>query len=351
MALSGACPAPSVGLASVAMDFARRSLTLAIALALVISGCGGGAPQKVTATSASNRAHWAVLAHARRPLDLAGPRHDGTLVVAVGRRLALLGAGAHVRPFAPQYVSGGGAEPYIAQAPGGCFGQDTVYALQLRSPKAVLAVTPSRTRLFAQVGGSGLLDGIAFDQVGRFGHDLLVTRTAGAKTTVLAIDCHGRVRSVTRSAPRMEGGIAVAPLTFGRFGGDLIAPDEHSGKVYAVTPQGSSSLVANSGLPHGGDIGVEGEAFVPSGQWAAFVADRRTPGNPHPGDDAILRIPGAALKAAGVRAGDLLVATEGGALTEAVACTNAGCRIRLVAEGPTAAHVEGHIVFASSFNR
>jgi hypothetical protein len=351
MARSGPCPAPSVGLASVAVDFARRSLILAIAVALVTSGCGGGATQTVTATSASKRADWAVLAHAARPLDLAGPRHDGTLVVAVGRRLALLGRNGRVRSFASEYVSVGGAEPYIALSPGGCFGQDTVYALQLRSPKGVLAVTPSGTRLFARVGGSGLLDGIAFDQVGRFGHDLLVTRTAAAKTTVLAIDCHGRVRTVTRSAPRMEGGIAVAPLTFGRFGGDLIAPDEHSGRIFAVTSRGSSLLVANSGLPRGGDVGVESEAFAPSGSWAAFVADRRTPGNPHPGDDAILRIQGTALMAAGVRAGDLLVAIEGGALTESVTCTKAGCRTRLVAQGPTAAHVEGHLVVASSFSR
>ena len=77
----------------------------------------------------------------------------------------------------------------------------------------------------------------------------------------------------------------------------------------------------------------------------ALVADRSTPGNPHPGDDLVLRKRGAALKAAGVRAGDLLVASEGGGLTDAVSCSAVGCRVRLVAEGPTIAHVEGHIAF------
>jgi hypothetical protein len=44
---------------------------------------------------------------------------------------------------------------------------------------------------------------------------------------------------------------------FGRFAGDLIAPDEQGGRVFAVTPRGRSMLVVASGLPHGGDVGVE----------------------------------------------------------------------------------------------
>lgn len=49
-------------------------------------------------------------------------------------------------------------------------------------------------------------------------------------------------------------------------------------------------------------------------------ASRRslTPGNSHPGNDVVLRIPATALRAAGASRGDLLVATEGGALTDAI---------------------------------
>ena len=138
----------------------------------------------------------------------------------------------------------------------------------------------------------------------------------------------------------------MAPATVGRFARDLIAPDEKSGKIFAITPQGKGLLVANSGLPHGSDIGVESEAFVPPGTAEdALVADRLTPGNPHPGDDLVLRIRAAALRAAGIHPGDLLVATEGGGLTDAVSCSGLGCRVRLVAEGPRIAHVEGHIAF------
>src|ERR1700745_2091382 len=97
-------------------------------------------------------------------------------------------------------------------------------------------------------------------------------------------------RSSARNAANVEGGIAVAPSTFGRFAGDLIASSETAGQIYAISPQGKSALVANSQLTHGGDIGVESEAFVPRDPNAdAFVADRLTPGNLHPGDDLILR--------------------------------------------------------------
>jgi hypothetical protein len=204
-------------------------------------------------------------------------------------------------------------------------------------------------RPFASLSAPGLIDGITFDQTGGFAHRLLVTISSGSRTTVDAIDAHGVVRTITRSAPNVEGGIAVAPSTFGRFAGDLIASSETAGQIYAISPQGKSELVANSQLPHGGDIGVESEAFVPRDPGAdAFVADRLTPGNRHPGDDVILRIRAAALRSAGVQPGDLLVSTEGGALTDDISPSGAGYRVHLVAQGPAIAHSEGHIAFARS---
>ena len=201
---------------------------------------------------------------------------------------------------------------------------------------------------FAGISATGLIDGIAFDQTGRFHHRLLVTVDHGATATVDKIDCAGHVATITHSAPRVEGGIAVAPATFGRFASDLIAPDETSGKVFAITPGGKSALVASSGLPHGGDVGVESEGFVPGDRFAdALVADRLTPGNPHPGDDVVLRITGADLRAAGVRADDLLVATEGGAYADAITCGRTTCKVRYVSSGPAVAHLEGHIAFSA----
>jgi hypothetical protein len=255
-----------------------------------------------------------------------------------------------VSRFAPAYQSPGGEEPYIASPSAahlGCsFGRGTVYVIRLAKPRGILRISAGgQVRRFASIDAPGLIDGIAFDETGRFGFRLLVTINHGSTTTVDAIDCRGTVSAVTTTAPRVEGGIAVAPGSFGRFAGDLIAPDETGGRVFAVTPSGRSLLVANSGLPHGGDIGVESEAFVPPDGGNALLADRLTPGNRHPGDDLVLRIGRGALIAAGVRPGDLLVATEGGALTDAIRCGPKACSVRHVADGPTIAHGEGHIAF------
>ena len=272
-------------------------------------------------------------------------------MLAANRRLWLLSRAGSERPFPiahSVYLSPGGEEPYVALAARGCFGAGTVYAIRLVSGRGIVLISASNgVRRFASLVSPGLIDGITFDRTGHFGHRLLVTITAGTSTTLQAINCQGRVATITRRAPRVEGGIAVAPSTFGRFAGDLIAPDEKSGRIYAITPKGVSALVADSELPHGPDVGVESEAFVPPGSgYSALVADRATPGNPHPGDDLVLTIRPAALTAAGVHGGDLLVATEGGGLTDDVNCTMVGCRVRLVAKGPAAAHVEGHIAFA-----
>jgi hypothetical protein len=325
----------------------RRQSALLAALALGVAGCGSAADGKVTAPSAPRRAAWTPFVHVKRPLDVVGPRSDGSMVLAAAGRLWRLQRSGAVSPFASAYTSPGGEEPYIALAPPGCFASSPVYALRLTSGRGVVAIsTQGHVRRLASITAPGLIDGITFDRTGRFGHRLLVTINAGSKTTVDAIDCHGAVTTITSSAPRVEGGIAVAPNSFGRFAGDLIAPDENGGRVFAVTPAGKSVLLASSGLPHGGDIGVESEAFVPSGRgWSALLADRLTPGNRHPGDDVVLRIGSAALSRAGVRQGDLLVATEGGALTDAIRCGATSCQVRHVADGPAIAHGEGHIAF------
>jgi hypothetical protein len=329
------------------------------ALSATLAACGSSASYRVTAVSAASLARWRSALPIGRVLDLSMPRADGTIVVAAEKRLALLRPSGAVQPFArgqAGYLSPGGEEPYIALSTGapahvrGCrAGGQSLYVLRLQKGTGVTAVDQrGEARSFAGLPPNGLENGIAFDSTGRFGHRLLVTATSGSRTTVYAIDCRGSVATVTTSAPKVEGGIAVAPATFGRFAGDLIAPDESSGRVYAIAPDGHSSLVADSGLSRGGDVGVESAGFVPPGFGAAsgaLVADRRTPGNPHPGDDAVLRIGGSSLLAAGVRAGDLLVATEGGAQTDAITCAGASCHVRHVADGPTVAHLEGHIVF------
>ena len=105
---------------------------------------------------------------------------------------------------------------------------------------------------------------------------------------------------------------------------------------------------ARSGLPAGGDIGVESAGFVPIGFTGfAYLADRSSPNSPTKGTDSILTLSAADVRDAGVRDGDLLIATEAVGRTIAVHCTPS-CTVTKVGDGPEAAHPEGHIVFTSA---
>jgi hypothetical protein len=303
-------------------------------------------------------AAWMVFRHLPGVVDLAGPRGDGSFLVGAAGRLLVLGRDGTLSPFARGaggYLTATGTEPYLVLTnsnpvrSGQCsFGNEVAFAIEPGARPGVIMIGPhGQARRFASLPPGRFPSGIAFDSTGRFGHRLLVTAGSGGRTTVFGIGCDGRASVVAAGAPAMEGGIAVAPASFGRFGGDLIAPDEGSGQVYAVDPSGKVVTLVRSGLPAGGDIGVESAGFVPPGAAAAYLADRYSAPNKHPGDNAIVRLSAADLVRAGIRAGDLLVATEGGARTIDIRCA-AACTVRYVAAGPAIAHAEGHIAFASS---
>lgn len=292
---------------------------------------------------------WRTFERVLGPLSLAMGRSDGLPVLAANGRLFVLQRSGRLTRFAPAYRSSPADEAEIAVPGAGhrhcSFGADNVYALRVENGQGVTRITArGRVRRFAAIDVPGLADGIAFDDVGRFGHRLLVTVGNGLTSTVLAINCHGQSSTITSSAPRIEGGMDVAPRSFGRFGGDLVAPGELDGRIWAITPAGRSIVVANSGLPHASYFGVGSEVFIPGSPGAVLLAaDRGVPGNPYPGGDALLEIPVASLRSLGARAGDLLVATEGGGFADVIRCGPARCSVRYVAKGPTRSHVDGNI--------
>jgi hypothetical protein len=334
----------------------RRALGLSLALGLALTACSSGARATHEAGPAGR---WSRFRHVPGVVDLAGPHGDGSFTVAAAGRLFLLSRGGVLRPFARGpggYSTAIGPEPYIALAGDNpvagtrcSFRGGTIFALQPgKRPGVILIGADGEARRFVSLAATLAPDGITFDSTGHFGHRLIVTARNHAGTTVLAIDCTGGMRTITTHAPVVEGGITVAPASFGRYGGDLVAPNESTGQVYAIAPDGTVVTLASSGLPHGGDIGVESTGFVPPGFGArdsAYLADRFSKGNKHPGTDSILRLPGADLLRAGVRPGDLLVATEGSARTIVVRCA-ASCTVRYIAIGLAISHAEGHIVFA-----
>jgi hypothetical protein len=295
-----------------------------------------------------------------------GARGDGTLVImangqlwtvtpatGAAQRFAVGQAGFSADPSAESYFVV--VDQDLAVDNSACsWRANDVYILDLTSPPGVARVDANgQAHRFATLTGVDTLGGIALDGVGRFGRQLLVTGTHdGTQTTVFRIDCAGNVATITTSAPLVEGGMAVAPSTFGRFAGDLIAPDENSGQIWSVDPAGNAALVALPGVPTGGDTGVESVGFVPSGSISsgapgfAYLADRGTPDNPFPGNDSLLRITSGALAGAGVQDGDLLVATEGGGTTVAIRCADT-CQTFAVAQGTPGGHIEGHLTLAS----
>jgi len=336
----------------------RRVRVAAFTMALASTSLGACGTTVAAVAPNPLPAHWSPYLHVPGVVDLADLGLNGSVAVAADGALSLLAADGSLRPFArgpAGYSTDKGPEPYIAPgedasvAGTGCsFSRDTLFALEPgKRPGVIVVDTRGRARRFADLP-AGLPDGIAFDTVGRFGHRLLVTVLGRGATTVVALDCRGGRRIVAGHAPVAEGGVAVAPSSFGRFGGDLIVPDEHTGRVIAIDPRGRATAVVRSGLPGGSDIGVESAGFVPPGfdqGGVAYLADRFSKGNPHPGTDSILRLTGPDLTRAGIRPGDLLVASEGGAKTIAVRCGQV-CTVTHFADGPAVAHGEGHIVFA-----
>ncbi|MBV8691773.1 MAG: hypothetical protein JOY57_08960 [Actinobacteria bacterium] len=307
--------------------------------------------------------------------DLQGPRKsDGKLVAAALGNLKLVGVDGGVTDFAPGYDVPIAPESYIALSPGltvdsaGCaFEPDEVFALdqqRLVNPNAqaqgITRISADGTRIsrFATIDGTSSLNSIAFDTGGQFEHRLLVTGilpSAGvtpgqpappnAPSQVYAIDCRGVVTKVGPPVDKaLEGGAAIAPASFGPFGGDLIVPNENDGAVYAINPQGRLQKVVDSGLPAGGDTGVESLGFIPpSGATRLLVSDRGTPGSPHPGTETVLRLQAAALDAAGVLPDDLIVVTEASGTAQVVHCAST-CSARTFATGPAPGHIEGHVI-------
>jgi hypothetical protein len=329
-------------------------MAIKLARALLVSILG------LACVAATSSLSWQPWKHLPAVFDLVGPRSDGKLVAAAGGQLFLVTRDGTITPFADGsggYHAASGPESYIALSPGlhvsaaSCdFARDDLFVLRPGNPLGITRVDAGgHATNFADVTGVDTLNGIVFDTVGRFDHRLLVTGPHNQHSTVLAIDCKGGIVPVTDSAPPLEGGLAVAPLGFGTHAGELIAPDENSGMMLAISATGHSSVLVASGIPHGGDIGVESAAFVPPGFGAggtAYVADRATDNNPHAGTDTILRLTAADLTQAGVREGDLLVAAEGGGLTIDVRCSTTCTSTTIVPTG-TSAHIEGHLLMVA----
>jgi hypothetical protein len=287
-------------------------------------------------------------------IDVAGPRSDGKLVVAASAQLFLLNpATGNLEDFARGpggYHDDAGKEAYITvstgtqvQASNCAFAPDEIFVLRQHVPFGVSRVNAAgdESGPFTNIPRVTALTGIAFDTGGAFDGRLLVTgkNTAGV-TSLFAVDCNGGVTVVAPSIPSVEGGMAVAPSTFGRFAATLVAADAISGWVYSIAAGGTVTRIGKPSVARGAEIGVETTGFVPPGFFdrggAMYYADARS--------GHLMRLTSSALKAAGVNDGNLLTAAETGAQVTTAHC-EATCAGSFVVRTPSAARGEGHFAF------
>jgi hypothetical protein len=171
------------------------------------------------------------------------------------------------------------------------------------------------------------------DTVGT-GHRLLVTGPSGGPDTVWAIDCRGSVTSIEPSPrPRRHRGAG-----FGHYGGQLVAPNEGDGSIYAVSETGQ--LTGGRGSAYHRRRHRR-RAWDSSPRRATAYRRRGTRWRPA---SSWHRQPAATqrqLTSVGVRKGDLLVATEGGnPCPHSLLVTVRRRHYRLA----PAAHGEGHLL-------
>src|SRR5258708_16987093 len=140
---SGAAARGGVDLVSVRW---LRNLALGVA-AVTVGGCGGspggfGPPPP---------AAWVVFRHLPGVVDLAGPRSDGSFLVAAAGRLLVLGRDGTLSPFARGaggYLTATGTEPYLVLTSSGpvrgtrsSFGNAPAFAIEPGSRPGVIMIS------------------------------------------------------------------------------------------------------------------------------------------------------------------------------------------------------------------
>jgi pimeloyl-ACP methyl ester carboxylesterase len=116
-------------------------------------------------------------------------------------------------------------------------------------------------------GATFFRGGLACDSVGLFGGDLIALDTMGK---IFRISAGGSVGLFIDLQSSYAEGLAIAPLSFGPLGGQLIVGQEDSGTVQAVSPIGAVTTVI-SGFPGSLGRSVEDLSFVPASGGAFFI--------------------------------------------------------------------------------
>jgi hypothetical protein len=135
--------------------------------------------------------------------------------------------------------------------------------------------------------------------VGTFGNDMIVTCNNG---DVWKVDHSGTPTFVASTGTFLEGP-AIPPLSFGALGGQILAADENSGNVFAISNSGAVTT------PFPFTVGGAESVHVIPPNPCSFGASNGALFSAMYGDNAIWKWPPSDLSGLG---GDILVTSEGG---------------------------------------
>ena len=324
---------------------ARGRFAIAVGIVLLTSSVASAAPHREVACRCQG---------AGRPRRGWPPQRRAS-GAGNARRPVPDAAGGLPVPFArgPQGYAGSPGEPYIALAKGrrvpgaGCaFGRDVVFALD---PDA----TPGIVRVDRRAGAAGL----RIFPSGPFPPGSPSTPSVGSAIAFSSRRSQRARRRCTHSIAVAAPGpwrLALRTLRAGsRWRPHLRPLRGHADCCLRgnradllLGPGGRVRLVAESGLPAGGDIGVESVGFVPpklGRRGAAYLADMGAPGSPTSGSDSLLILTGTSLSRANFAPASW--SSRPRQVRRQSPSAAQRCTIRRVADGPTVAHAEGHITF------
>ena len=187
--------------------------------------------------------------------------------------IGIMDANGNERTFATLPVRCKECYPAVSTGLGG-FAPGDVY---VAAGSHVYKVSPAgAVTLFAALPGlDSTHEMVTFDTVGTFGYAMLVSNIGGL---LYSVTPSGQYTRITLSQPANFESGGVAPLTFGKYAGDLIVPKSGlhryapDGSIYAIDPTGKVFIIAK-GLP-----GTESIRFVPTttctyGGFAYLAAD------------------------------------------------------------------------------
>jgi hypothetical protein len=158
--------------------------------------------------------------------------------------------GQRVTPFAPTFSGKDEVYAAISQGKAG-FPQGYLY---VNSDPSIFEFTPtgSSWRLFSSPPGASRISYVAFDTVGTWGYVLFALDDNGL---LWSIKADGTAKVLQNFSNFGQGGglkpegIAVAPQSFGGFGGQLIITLEGATRVLAIPPNDTSKVVTIAQLP------------------------------------------------------------------------------------------------------